>query len=128
MTLLFILPLDMTETFRFYKTATGKWFLDLPDWGGSLDDLQMVEGADTMLDIVSGHTDECHIIMSDEAFEGADRFKLVEDLSSTVGGGNYVMETYKGREINHAMWLCDVTVHVFHGLPDAIYVDYPVDR
>lgn len=112
----------MKQTFRFYKTADGNWYIDLPEWGGAIDDLQMVEGADTMLDKVSGYTNECYLEMSDEPFEAADRIKLVEDLTHSVGGGNYLMETYKGEEVNHAMWLCQVTVDVFHALPKAIYV------
>lgn len=118
----------MKDTFRFYKTAEGKWYIDLPEWGGSIDDLQMVEGADTMLDRVSGYTDECYLEMSDEPLEGADRIKLVEDLTTSVGGGNYIMETYKGEQINHAMWLCQIAVEVFYALPIAIYVSYPSSR
>ncbi|SMC94525.1 DUF6717 family protein [Pedobacter nyackensis] len=115
----------MKETFRFYKTAAGKWYIDLPEWGGNTEDLEMVQGADTMLDKVSGHTNECYLEMSDEPFDGADRIKLVQDLTNTLGGGNYVMETYKGELVNHDMWLCQVTVDVFHDLPRAIYVSYP---
>ncbi len=115
----------MKETFRFYKTAEGRWYLDLPDWGGNIDDLEMVEGADTMLDRVSGYTNECNLVMSDEPFEGSDRLMLVEDLTSSVGGGNYVMETHRGEPINHPMWLCEVTTYVFHELPSVIYLSYP---
>lgn len=114
----------MRDTFRFYKTANHRWYIDLPDWGGSLDDLEMVQGADTMLDMVSRYTDECYLELSDEPFDGADIIALVEDLSDSVGGGNYVMEAYKGEQINHAMWLCQVTVDVFHELPKAIYIGY----
>lgn len=116
----------MKNTFRFYKTATDEWYIDLPEWGGSIGELQMVEGADTMLDKVSEGTNECYLEMSDKPFEGADRIKLVEDLSTSIGGGNYIMETYKGEQVNHGMWLCEVTVHVFYGLPTEIYVAYPI--
>nr|WP_316814052.1 DUF6717 family protein [Pedobacter heparinus] len=92
----------MKETFRFYKTADGKWYIDLPEWSGSIDDLQMVEGADTMLDHVSDYNDECYFEMSDEPFDDADRIKLVEDLTSSIGGGNYIMETYKGEQVNQS--------------------------
>lgn len=74
---------NMKYTFRFYKTADGRWYIDLPEWSGSIDD--------------------------------------------SVGGGNYIMETHKGEQINHAMWLCQVTVEVFHGLPTTIYVGYTVE-
>lgn len=56
----------------------------------------MVQGADTMLDKVSSYTNECHLEMSDDHFEGADVIRLVTDLSDSAGGGDYIMESYKG--------------------------------
>lgn len=114
----------MKNTFRFYKTAFGKWFIDLPDYGGSIDDLEMVQGADTMLDRVSGYTEQCYLELSDEPFDGADQLVLIEDLTDSIGGGRYILEYYKGEFINHEMWLCEVTVQVFGGLPIRIYLDY----
>jgi len=61
----------------------------------------MVEGADTMLDKVSSFKNECFLDMSDEAFEGADEIHLVQDLTNTIGGGNYILLSYKGDAINH---------------------------
>lgn len=113
----------MRHTFRFYKTETSKWYIDLPEWEGAQSELEMVEGADTMLDKVSEFTGECHIDMSDEPFEGADTIRLVEDLSDSIGGGMYIMDTFRGETVNHSMWLCHVTAFVFAGLPEMIYVD-----
>jgi hypothetical protein len=48
------------QTYRFIKEGT-EWYIDLPEYienGGSKGDLQMVEGADTMLDIISAGGDE----------------------------------------------------------------------
>ena len=85
----------------------------------------MVQGADTMLDNVSGNTNECILEMSDEPFEHADEMHLIEDLADSIGGGDYIMPSYKGEVINHKMWLCSVTVQVFGTLPSIIYVGYP---
>ncbi|MFL9485169.1 DUF6717 family protein [Chitinophagaceae bacterium LWZ2-11] len=115
----------MRRTFRFYKTETNKWYIDLPEWTEGTAALEMVEGADTMLDKVSNNTNECYLELSDEPFENADTVKLVEDLRDSVGGGNYIMENYKGVPINHAMWLCEVTEYVFNDLPKFIYIGYP---
>ncbi|SHM86111.1 DUF6717 family protein [Chitinophaga sp. CF418] len=112
----------MRHTFRFYKTLSNRWYIDLPGWEGGIGELEMVEGADTMLDKISGDGNECFIDMSDEPFEGSDTVKLVSDLRDSIGGGNYIMETYKGEPVNHPMWLCAVTEHVFADLPEAIYV------
>lgn len=113
----------MRNTFRFYKTAFNKWFIDLPDWGGSIDDLEMVQGADIMLEKLSGNSIECVLDLSDEPFEGADAIRLVKDLSDSVGGGDYFMETYQGEQFDQNIWFCAVTVQVFGSIPQTIYVN-----
>jgi hypothetical protein len=112
----------MKQTFKFYKTASNRWYIDLPSYTGSVDDLEMVQGADTMLDEVSGFTNECYLDMSDQTFEGADLISLVTDLSDSIGGGNYFMKRYKDEIVNQNMWLCSVTATVFGGLPTSVYV------
>lgn len=112
----------MKQIFRFYKNEADKWYIDLPEWEGSLSELQMVEGADTMLDIVSNYTRECYLDISDAWFEGSDLIELTENMRESIGGGMYVMRTHKGEPIEHPMWLCEVTVHVFDKLPEQIYI------
>jgi len=85
----------MRQILRFYRTTADRWYIDLPGWKGSIADLEMVQGADTMLDKVSDNTNECALEMSDEPFEGADLISLVTDLSDSIGGGDYYMERYK---------------------------------
>ncbi|MES2827296.1 MAG: DUF6717 family protein [Bacteroidota bacterium] len=112
----------MEQVFRFYKTAAHKWFVDLPDWGGNIDDLEMVEGADEMLDIISGYSEECHLRMSDERFDEAEVLVLDRPkLEEFGGGGIYVLECYKDNQLNHELWLCGVTQTVFKDLPKHIY-------
>lgn len=113
----------MRKTFRFYKTPENRWYIDLPDWQDDISALEMVLGADTMLDKVSGYTNECFLDLSDEPFEGADPIKLIENLQQSIGGGNYLMEAFKGVTVNQEMWLCEVTEYVFAGLPELIYVN-----
>jgi hypothetical protein len=119
---------NMKQTFRFYKTSDNRWYIDIPYWTGSIAELEMVEGADTMLDRVSENKKECFLELGDEPFAGADLIKLVQDRSLSYGGGDYLMETYKGEVVNHAMWLCSVTNFVFDGLPETIYVGYLGER
>jgi hypothetical protein len=85
----------------------------------------MVQGADTMLDRVSGFQKECYLELSDEPFDGADVITLIKDRSDSYGGGDYFMGICKREVVNQNMWLCFVTTHVFGGLPDEIYVGYP---
>lgn len=112
----------MTGVFRFYKTSANRWYIDLPDWTGSIDELEMVQGADTMLDLVSNYTSECHLTISNEPFEGADEITLVTDLTNSIGGGNYFMKSYKDKVVNQQMWLCEVTTFIFNSLPQGIWV------
>jgi len=114
----------MKKTFRFYKTDAGSWYIDLPEWTDGIEALQMVEGADTMLDTVSNYGRECYLELSDMPFEGADVLVLQESLQDSITGGIYLMPYYKGNEINHQMWLCGVTEFVFKALPEKIYVGY----
>ncbi|MFB6457547.1 DUF6717 family protein [Chitinophaga sp. Hz27] len=113
----------MTGNYRFYKTSEGKWFIDIPEWTKDIAELQMVLGADTMLDVASGNTAECFLKISDEPFAGADEAKLMENLKESIGGGNYLMEMFRGEAVNQEMWLCEVTEYVFGYLPATIYVE-----
>lgn len=112
----------MTKIFRFYKDANGEWFIDIPEWNGPKAELEMVEGADSMLDIVSENTNECFLKMSDQSFHGAEELRLERArIQNHGGGGDYLLEKYQSETIKHKMWLCEVTRHVFNGLPNIIY-------
>jgi hypothetical protein len=112
----------MTSIFRFYKDANNEWYIDIPGWTGSKAELEMVQGADTMLDIVSAQSNECFLKLSDQPFDGAEVLKLEHArIQNHGGGGDYILEKYLSETINHKIWLCEVTRYVFKGLPDKIY-------
>lgn len=107
---------------KFYKETDGSWFVYLPEWEGSLADLQMIAGADTMLDIMAEGEKEVRLILSEKHFDNSDvlEFKsLAEDLGN---GAYYKLEKYRGIEISHELWLCDVTLFVFGKFPEKIYI------
>lgn len=107
--------------FRFYKEKTGKWYIDLPKYKGPKADLQMVAGADTMLDIVSNSGTDTSLILAEELFEGAEQLNRIKERKSAEGGGDYILKTYAGEQINHGMWLCEVVKYIFRRLPVVIY-------
>lgn len=112
------------DTYMFVKEGN-EWFIDLPEYlegGGSKGDLQMVEGADTMLDLMAERGTTVVLNMSEEPFEGADVLVLTEKCDPAIGGGFYLMETYNGKTVNQRMWLCQVTEFVFGKLPERIFV------
>lgn len=43
---------------------------------------------------------------------GADKVELLS-LCGPGGGGNYLLRSFEGREVNQGMWLCAVTEYVF---------------
>ncbi len=111
----------MGQKFRFYKEEK-RWYIDLPDWAGTKDALEMVAGADTMLDYMSKDTSEVYVIISIENFDGADELKF-QRLAEDIGeGAYYILEQYQSNIINLEMWLCDVTQFVFGCFPPQIFI------
>jgi hypothetical protein len=109
---------------RFIKDGRD-WFIDLPEFlenGGSKGDLQMVEGADKMLDFISEGKNEVTLFIDRVSFDGSDELKLTERCDPFVGGGYYNLKTFEGKEINQTMWLCSVTEYVFGDLPERIFI------
>jgi len=112
------------KNYRFIKEPAG-WFIDLPEFleqGGSKGDLEMVEGADTMLDIIAQGNSAVTLAIEETDFEGAELVQLTEKCDPYVGGGYYVLRNWNGKEVNHTMWLCAVTEFVFGYLPEKIFI------
>lgn len=56
--------------FKFEKENNGRWYIVLPEWDGSHSDLEMVMGADTMLDIFAQGAGSVDICMDEKPFKG----------------------------------------------------------
>lgn len=82
----------------------------------------MVDGADTMLEMMAGNESSVTLTISEQYFEGAELVTLTEKCDPYIGGGYYVMKHYEGQDINKTMWLCQVTEFVFGKLPEKIFV------
>ena len=106
------------NNYRFYKEETGSWYADLPGYPGPKGDLLMVAGADTMLDVLAKGGSECSIVASESPFEYAETLKLLREAG---GGGDYFLERYNGKPINHDIWLCNVIKYVFGKVPPVLY-------
>jgi hypothetical protein len=110
--------------YRFYKNEV-EWFVDLPEYlekGGSISNLEMVEGADTMLDIMAEDKKEVIVYFSTERFDNSDHLTLKEKCEPLKGGAYYFMKEYQGKEINLTMWLCQVVEFVFGDIPTNLFV------
>ena len=108
---------------RFYKESDHRWYVDLPEWEGSKADLEMVSGADSMLEYMSEGEGEVWLYLSDtiqdETWDELELTGLATDLGN---GAYYELKEYNGIRINLKMWLCDVTKFVFGDFPKIIYI------
>lgn len=110
------------KKFRFYKESTQRWYVDLPEWTGSQADLEMVCGADTMLEYMAEGNDEVNLYLSVDPFENSDTLEYVRNATELENGAFYIMPMYKGIQLNLEVWLCDVTLWVFNEFPKTIYL------
>ena len=111
----------MQRDFGFYKTANGDWYVDLPEWKGDPEDLQMTQGADEWLDLLS-NADEVTLTIADVPFETAEFLTLIRLGEPNLGGGgNYFLESYEERNVALKIWLCEVVEFIFDKYPQRIY-------
>ena len=109
---------------RFLREGT-EWFIDLPAYlegGGQKADLQMVAGADVMLNVIAGTDSKVELQMDTQPFAGADELILTEQCDPVLGGGYYHLRMFEGREVVQDMWLCEVTRFVFNDIPPQIFI------
>jgi hypothetical protein len=108
--------------FRFYKESDGRWYVDLPEWPGSKADLEMVAGADAMLDYMAEGGNEVRLYISEKEFEGGDCLRLEGKAEDIGSGAYYFFHKYRGIHIDLRIWLCDVVLWVYEGkFPDKLF-------
>lgn len=110
------------KLFKFYKEADNRWYVELPEWEGSKADLEMVAGADMMLDYMAEDSNEVQAYLSIEPFEGADVLQFQRLATEIDNGAFYLMPKYLGIDLNLELWLCDVTKWLFGNFPETIYL------
>lgn len=131
----------MPVTKRFYKDPDGRWYIDLPEYIdqglGTKDNLEMVAGADTLLDKLSNDSDQVVLKFDDQPFEGhtihlirsAQDDESYADIDPDLDAGGYYHyydnPLWLNKIINRfcPVWLCPVTLYVFNGAyPKNIYI------
>lgn len=70
------MALSTDSPFAFTRDPDGSWYAVIPSYPGPRGDLQMVCGADTLLDIMSEGASALHIIFTAERREGWPYLKL----------------------------------------------------
>ena len=112
----------ISRKLKFYKESDEHWYVELPEWKGSKADLEMVAGADTMLNYMAEGQDYIYLHLSEEAFDGADKLEFVRMATEIGNGAYYIMKSYADIEFNLEMWICDVCLFVFNKFPVYIYL------
>lgn len=104
---------------KFNKEENNRWYIDLPDWAESHDNLEMVAGADDLLNFLGGNpiTISCIISKEDKEIEGYIKLKR---LNWGLTSGAYYSVNYDG--INRKLWICPVTLYVMGEYPEYLYI------
>lgn len=95
-----------------FNKEENNWYIDIPEWKGHKSELQMVMGADTMLDEISKGKNKVSMYASLHYFDSAEAMQLSR---IEFDGATYV---FRGKE----MWLCEVTKSIFGSFPNYLYV------
>lgn len=108
--------------YRFYKDDNENWYIDLPQYlevGGEAVDLQMVLGADDLLEHLTENGDEVTLELGTDK-KGEYYWDYLEKCinNPTKIGAAYMYST--GVDI-YAVWLCPVVEFIFGDFPNVIY-------
>lgn len=100
-----------------------RWYIVLPEWTGSRSSLEMVAGADLLLDRLAGNEDEVTLELREDikdSIHGHSCLRLKKKYHQLLGGG---ADYYCGPGINNkdTLWLCNVTKFVFGYFPKIIW-------
>jgi hypothetical protein len=109
------------RTIRFYKEPDSKWFADIPEWEGEKWELEMVMGADMMLDILAQGEGEIALTLSEKEFAGSEPL-IFSKYSESGEGAWYSINELSGISFGFDIWLCDVTKFVFGNFPRTIWI------
>lgn len=99
-----------------------KWYIDLPEYGGDLAELEMVAGADELLQEIvnkSDKTNQVTIQIVENKKESDIQLNLVK---LTQSGGTYKIHSTESQFETKELWLCNVTKFVFGEHPDELFV------
>lgn len=111
------------QIFIFKKESDNKWYIEIPEWDGDKADLEMVMGADVMLDIFAQGEDQVELSLAQDKPEtSCDTLTLIETCSSLTGGAVYQIETIENIQYDFTIWLCDVTLTIFDHFPHKLYI------
>lgn len=102
-----------------FKKLSNRWFIDIP-YEGSIEDLEMVAGADKLLDAISYNNDTIKVKVYDKLIANAISCTKIDE---TDFGATYMIDAWDNMDCNYSgtIWLCNVTKIVLGEFPENIY-------
>ena len=102
----------------FYKLGVNSWFADVHSWTASIMNLQMVMGADELLEYLAKGDRVVRLQISSVPSDGL-HLKKTDDI---YGGANYIIVDGPEDCTVKSVWLCGVNNYFWGGLaPDDIW-------
>lgn len=104
-----------------FGSRKDRWYIDLPEWLGPRANLEMVMGADVMLDVLSSGQERVNVTFSNYA---SAEFEAELKLTHLSNGDYTVTDlTNSYTTVPEQIWLCGVTQFVFQSdYPQEIYL------
>ncbi|HVG15389.1 MAG TPA: DUF6717 family protein, partial [Chitinophagaceae bacterium] len=107
------------QTVYTFIREGGRWYIYLTAYlnqGWGKQDLELVEGAQKVLNTLSNGAKKLRLNLSLEPFEGANVLELVEHCPAPKGGGIYLYNPSAEHNSN-LYWICDLALFVFGDIP-----------
>jgi hypothetical protein len=110
---------EQSREFRFYKQYN-RWYVDLPEWKGPKWHLEMVDGADYLLDSLKddGKNDVVLYVSLEHFLGSSELIKTIDDAQGD--GADYSYWNSENQQIQ-ILWLCGVTSWYYGTMPEKIY-------
>lgn len=106
------------RTLSFQK-INNKWYVVLPDWSGDFEDLEMVNGADDLLEALSQRLKKNLLTMNVWLAKPDIPCAHLKKIHQDKNGATYQVEHCLFYD--NVIWLCNVTRFVFGDHPNSIY-------
>lgn len=105
---------------KFVKQQNSRWYIEIPNYTGPQEDLEMVCGADSLLDILAQEENSVHISVFTYPISNP-KFILCFSEEESDGAWYHVV----GMQSHLKIWLCKVIKYLYPGFPLILYCKTP---
>ena len=101
----------------FEKWEDGRWFVVLPQYDGDQEDLEMIDGADNLLDYLT--EDGLYVSIDISLEDNVGDSTVLTLVAHDEIGGTYKVDNLEG--FKEDVWLCNVVHYVFGEHPEVLF-------